>query len=87
MKARKFHYVSNPVPVTISCGIAELRDGDSASKVFERADKAMCSAKQSGRNKVVLQGWILSPDTVKQVYKLPITLPGPCNPIPVKTEF
>jgi diguanylate cyclase len=48
-----FHFRGQPVPVTISCGITELRDGDSDDEAFDRADRAMYRAKEGGRNRVV----------------------------------
>ncbi len=36
--------------VTISCGVAEVRPGDTADSLFHRADAAMYAAKQHGRN-------------------------------------
>lgn len=48
-----FHFRGQPVPVTISCGITELRDGDADDEAFDRADRAMYRAKESGRNRVV----------------------------------
>lgn len=40
-------------PVTISAGIAELAEGDTASSLLERADEALYAAKSAGRNCVV----------------------------------
>jgi diguanylate cyclase len=48
-----FHFSGNPLTITISCGITQLRDGDEAGSAFERADKALYRAKQGGRNCVV----------------------------------
>lgn len=48
-----FHFRGAPVSVTISCGITLIRDGDTESDAFDRADKAMYKAKESGRNRVV----------------------------------
>jgi len=48
-----FHFRGSPVTVTISCGITELRDGDTAAEVFDRADQALYRAKDGGRNRVV----------------------------------
>jgi len=45
-----FHYQRKPVPVTMSCGIAEFHKDDNIEDVFDRADQAMYLAKQSGRN-------------------------------------
>jgi diguanylate cyclase (GGDEF)-like protein len=38
-------------PVTISCGIAEHRPGDTVVSLFERADQALYEAKKQGRNR------------------------------------
>jgi len=38
--------------VTISIGAAETRNSDTSESIFERADQALYSAKNSGRNKV-----------------------------------
>ncbi len=41
------------VQVTLSLGLASLRDGDSAAQLFQRADAALYQAKHEGRNRVV----------------------------------
>lgn len=51
-----FHYRGGEVPITISCGIAEFRTGDSIEAVFERVDQALYRAKDEGRNRCVLAG-------------------------------
>ena len=38
--------------ITLSAGIAEFRDGESAETAFERADQALYRAKGAGRNRV-----------------------------------
>jgi len=38
--------------VTVSCGIAQIRDGDSVDSVVDRADQTLCLAKKSGKNNV-----------------------------------
>jgi diguanylate cyclase len=48
-----FHYSGEPVSITVSCGVTELKQGDSAETVFERADKALYQAKNNGRNQCV----------------------------------
>jgi diguanylate cyclase len=48
-----FHFRGVPVSVTISCGVTLVQEGDTAGEVFDRADRAMYQAKNSGRNKVV----------------------------------
>lgn len=49
-----FHFRGEDVSITISCGIAEFRDGDSIESVFERADAALYRAKDQGRNCCVI---------------------------------
>src|SRR5690606_3941698 len=39
-----------PVPVTVSCGIAEATSRETAESAFERADQALYRAKSKGRN-------------------------------------
>jgi diguanylate cyclase (GGDEF)-like protein len=39
-------------PVRVSIGCAQLREGESLSELIHRADEAMYSAKQGGRNRV-----------------------------------
>jgi diguanylate cyclase len=51
----KFHYRGQPVPITICCGIAEFRDGDTPESVFQRGDEAMYQAKRDGRNRCCLE--------------------------------
>ncbi len=46
----RFHFRDTPVKVTTSCGMTELRDGDTAETVFDRADAALYKAKDGGRN-------------------------------------
>jgi len=40
--------------ITISLGVAQLRDGDSTDTVLKRVDHALYQAKQDGRNRVVM---------------------------------
>jgi len=42
------------ISITISCGISEFREGDTAEEVFARADEAMYRAKREGKNRVVV---------------------------------
>lgn len=49
-----FHYQRKAVAITVSCGISIFRDGDVATSVFERADRALYQAKDDGRNCCVL---------------------------------
>jgi diguanylate cyclase len=47
-----FSYKEKNIPLTISVGISSFREHDDAGTVFERADKALYLAKNSGRNTV-----------------------------------
>ncbi len=49
-----FHFRGEDVSITISCGIAEFREGDLIDAVFERADAALYRAKDQGRNCCVI---------------------------------
>lgn len=51
VQATGFHFRGDAVTVTVSCGLARFRDGDSTDTWFERADKALYRAKQAGRNR------------------------------------
>ncbi len=46
-----FNYRGERVPITISCGLTELRPGDDPESVYERADRALYRAKGGGRNR------------------------------------
>jgi diguanylate cyclase len=50
----KFHTSGTPLPpVTISIGVTALLPNDSAGSAFDRADKALYEAKNTGRNRCV----------------------------------
>lgn len=46
----EFRHRSERVKVTVSCGMAQFRDGDTVEDVFNRADRALYAAKRAGRN-------------------------------------
>jgi diguanylate cyclase len=50
VEALRFHFRGTPVRVTVSCGLAELREQDAADAAFDRADSALYRAKHSGKN-------------------------------------
>jgi diguanylate cyclase len=45
-----FHFHDKPVVVTASCGITTFRGDDTPETIFDRADRALYRAKDSGRN-------------------------------------
>lgn len=47
-----FNFHGKPVTITMSFGITEVHEGDTADTLFARADKALYQAKQEGRNRV-----------------------------------
>ncbi|MEM7027640.1 MAG: diguanylate cyclase [Pseudomonadota bacterium] len=50
-----FQYGNQTVPITISCGLAEFKGKDNIDTVFNRADKALYMAKDTGRNRCVAE--------------------------------
>jgi PleD family two-component response regulator len=40
--------------LTISLGVAELKQGELATTLFDRADHALYQAKSAGRNKTII---------------------------------
>jgi len=48
-----FHYRDTSVPITASCGYTVYQDSDTKESLFNRADKALYKAKETGRNKCV----------------------------------
>jgi len=49
-----FNYAGKAISITISCGITELKMGDTQETLFVRADKALYEAKKKGRNQCVI---------------------------------
>ena len=47
-----FHFKNEPVTITLSAGLTAFAAGESADKVFERADQALYSAKRGGRDRI-----------------------------------
>jgi diguanylate cyclase (GGDEF)-like protein len=52
------HADDSELPVSLSLGIAQARDGDDVDSLIDRADKALYSAKQAGRDCVRADGVI-----------------------------
>lgn len=50
----KFNYNEENVKITVSCGISSYAANDTHERMFERADKALYSAKHNGRNQCVV---------------------------------
>jgi len=51
-----FHFRDCEVSVTVSAGVAQLEKDETANSLFERADKALYAAKESGRNRTEVAG-------------------------------
>ena len=54
IEACPFNFRGERVSITMSFGISEFRALESTEMVFERADKALYQAKESGRNRAVI---------------------------------
>jgi diguanylate cyclase (GGDEF)-like protein len=53
-ETHRFEFDRTVIPVTLSIGVAELRDSDTEpSELVRRADECLYRAKHSGRNRVV----------------------------------
>lgn len=50
ISALPFHFGGDPVTITFSAGLTAFAPGDTEETVFERADRALYSAKDRGRN-------------------------------------
>ena len=50
-----FQYGEKSVPISISCGLAELKGRDTIDTLFKRADKALYKAKETGRNRCITE--------------------------------
>jgi len=50
IEATGFNANGKAVPITISCGLAEINSDDTEETLFDRADKALYEAKHNGRN-------------------------------------
>lgn len=48
----EFHYDSKPVSITLSAGLTNVLQADTAVTLFDRADDALYRAKESGRNRI-----------------------------------
>lgn len=47
-----FNYKDQPITITLSIGVTNLKEGDDLETAFARADEALYAAKQEGRNRV-----------------------------------
>jgi diguanylate cyclase len=55
IEATKFIYKADSVAITVSVGVTEIMPADKTQEdIFTRADRALYSAKQSGRNRVAV---------------------------------
>ncbi len=51
IEALSFRGQQQPVSITLSCGVTQVRPDDDPQRAFERADRALYQAKHSGRNR------------------------------------
>jgi diguanylate cyclase len=60
VESYRFHSRGKRVPLTLSGGAAQIREGETVEATFERADKALYLAKMSGRNRCATEMDLLS---------------------------
>lgn len=53
VQAEKVRIGANVTGITVSIGISELQSDDTYDKLFQRMDKALYTAKETGRNRVI----------------------------------
>jgi diguanylate cyclase len=53
LAATQFHHSGKPTRVTISCGVTQFIEGDTAESIYERADRGLSLAKEQGRNRCI----------------------------------
>jgi diguanylate cyclase len=53
LAAASFRHKGEPIDVTVSCGVTQFIEGDTPKSVYQRADRALYEAKNSGRNRCV----------------------------------
>lgn len=54
----KFNHNGKITKITVSCGISSFSEGDSHEAMFERADRALYTAKHNGRNQCVMDSTV-----------------------------
>lgn len=54
VEAHPFNFNGQPIKVTISIGVSEKKENDTWENLYNRADKALYSSKQAGRNRVTV---------------------------------
>ncbi len=54
VEERPFRHGRKKIPMTVSLGVATLREGEEGKALVERADRALYRAKNDGRNQVVV---------------------------------
>lgn len=52
LETSPFNFHGEPVNITMSFGVTEIKEGDSVDELFARADQALYQAKENGRNRV-----------------------------------
>lgn len=54
VESHPFNFNGQPIKVTISIGVSEKKENDTWENLYNRADKALYSSKQAGRNRVTV---------------------------------
>jgi diguanylate cyclase len=54
VSASPFNFHGQPVTITMSFGVTQIRESDTKDALFDRADAALYKAKQAGRNRICI---------------------------------
>ena len=61
IEATVLHYGEHHIKFTVSCGIVQSSPGKARDQILEEVDRALYSAKEQGRNRIVVYSESIQP--------------------------